>query len=66
MHRITYYGLFAIERMNKWWFQSSLSHLEIESITSLMPVFLTLSIHELPLGEEGHAEHLIHSSWLVI
>lgn len=42
MHRVTYYGLFTIERMNEWWLQRSLSHLEIESIASLMPVFLTL------------------------
>lgn len=31
-----------------------------------MPVLAKLSTCGLPLGEEGHADHLIHSSWLLI
>lgn len=54
------------ERMNEWRPHSHLAHLEIEMIASFMPVLPKLSTCGLPLGEEGHAEHLIHSSWLLI
>lgn len=35
MHRVTYYGLFIVERMNEWWLPNFLDHLEIESVAFL-------------------------------
>lgn len=42
MHKVTYYGLFTVERIKESWFQSHLAHLEIGSIAYFMPVLIKL------------------------
>ena len=56
----------TVERVSEMILQSYLAHLEMKSIAFFMPILSKLSVHGLPLWEEGYIEHLIHSSWLII
>lgn len=67
MHRVTCYVLLTAERMNEMMTSEPLgSSRNGSSRNGIYCLFYanssqTLSINGLPLGEEWHAEHLIHS-----